>query len=237
MLHLGSVALDGTPRVVIAVRDGVPRDSVEAAIAAGADIVELRIDQFSSVAEEDVLRHLARYAGIPKLATIRAAWEGGAWHGSERERAALFRAVLPHVDAVDIELSSGEIREEVVESAHTAGKLVLGSYHHFEAVPSVEALEAIVADAAGTGVDLLKVAAYCGTRDELRRLAAFTLSQAGRGVVTVGMGPAGQVSRVFFPALGSLLTYTFLGAPTAPGQLNWEDTLEYLKAFYPGCDG
>ena len=73
----------------------------------------------------------------------------------------------------------------------------------------------------------------CHDTVALQNLAEFTLAHRHRPLVTIGMGAAGAASRIFFPALGSLLTYTFLGAPTAPGQLTCEETLHYLTAFYP----
>jgi 3-dehydroquinate dehydratase I len=82
-------------------------------------------------------------------------------------------------------------------------------------------------------VDIVKVAARCNVPEDLQRLAAFTLAHREEGIIVVGMGPYGLSSRVFFPALGSLITYTFHGVPTAPGQLNCHDTLTYLNDFYP----
>ena len=234
MLKLGGVDLDGTPRVAIALADETPRGEVDAALASGADIVELRIDLFSSCERAFVLDEAARYADVPTLATIRTTAEGGRWEGSEEERLALFRALLDHVDAVDVELSSAETAKAVVSAAHANGQLVIGSFHNFERTPSSEALAGIAAKGAELGVDIVKVAAHCENNSDLRRLAQFTLRHAGRGVIVIGMGPAGAVSRVLFPALGSRLTYTFLGEPTAPGQLNCAALVRYLGALYPG---
>jgi 3-dehydroquinate dehydratase-1 len=234
MIQIGTVTLGEAPRVVVALGEGVPRADVDAALAAGAHLVELRIDQFSSRDPEAVLRETARFRDLPLLATIRAAHEGGAWRRTDAERLALYRALLPQVDAVDVELSSRDIAAPLVEAAQATGKVTLGSYHNFQATPSWEALAAIAGEGKALGVDILKVACCCNTAEDLRVLARFTLEYRTRNVVSIGMGPAGMLSRVFFPALGSLLTYTFLGAPTAPGQLNCEDTMKYLLAFYPG---
>ena len=233
MLKLGSVALDGTPRVAVALRDGVPLERVRAALAEGVDAVELRIDRFSSWDTAFALDEVGRYAGIPTVATIRAGAEGGGWTQPEAARAALYEAVIPQVDAVDIELSSTDILAEVIEAAHASGRLALGSYHNFEQTPALDVLEKIASEGRRRGADIVKVACFCQGPEDLQRWAHFTVDQAEEGVITIGMGPAGMLSRIFFPALGSLLTYTFLGAPTAPGQLNCEDTLKYLGAFYP----
>ena len=236
MLKIGSCALGERPRVVAAVSDCVPRKDAELLAASGVDILELRIDTFSRCDTEHVVDDAVRLAGLPLLGTIRSAAEGGGWKGSEKERLALLRAVMPHVGAVDIELSSEEILGDVVAGAHAAGLTVIGSHHNFTETPADEALDAVVGAGGRAGVDIVKVAARCNSPEDLRRLAAFTLRHGDRAMVVIGMGPAGMLSRIFFPALGSLLTYTFLGAPSAPGQLNSEDTVKYLKLFYGHLD-
>ncbi len=233
MLHLGSIPLDDRPRVVIALRDTPDVTGVRAALEAGADVLEFRVDQFQppqAAHARDVLR---RFAFAPRLLTIRSAREGGGWQGDEQERADLFEALIPDAEAVDIELSATSIRDRVVAAAHAANLLVIGSYHDFDATPAADALNALVEEARRGGVDLLKVAATCRTPEDLRRLARFTLDQASMPVVVIGMGAHGTPSRLFFPALGSRLTYTFLGEPTAPGQLHCEDMLKYLGTLYP----
>lgn len=237
MLQLGSVSLGDVPRVVLALNDGVAIDEVKTALDKGADIIELRVDLFSSTEPAHVQSVFQRYEGIPVLATIRSKSEGGKWNASESERAALYKAVMPYCGAVDIELSSDEILERVIHEAHHAGRLVIGSYHNFDKTPDLVEIEAIHRHGSKVGVDIVKVASYCRNRLDLRVLAAFTLDHATRDVVVIGMGAEANITRIFFPALGSLMTYTFLGEPTAPGQLNLEATLGYLNGFYPDFAG
>jgi 3-dehydroquinate dehydratase-1 len=233
MISIGSSKLDGTPRVVLAVRPGTDREAIAACMAQGVDVVELRVDHGADCGAEAVLAEVARLTPWPVLATIRWAPESGGWRGTEAERLALYRALLPAVDAVDVELEAREIRDGVIAAAHGLGKPVLGSFHDFSGTPNLARLEGLARDADECGADILKIAVTCGTRADLQRLASFTLAHRHRPLVTIAMGPEGLASRVFFPALGSLLTYTFLGAPTAPGQLTCGDTLHYLRVFYP----
>lgn len=233
MLQLGPVSLGAVPRVVLALSDGVPIDEVKAALDKGADIVELRADLFSSTDPAYVREEFQRYEGIPVLATIRSKAEGGEWKAPEEERAALYKAVLPYCGAIDIELSSEEILEEVMHGARHAGRLIIGSYHNFDKTPEIVELEAIHRHAGKIGADIVKVATYCRNRLDLHTLAGFALDHASKDVIVIGMGAEAKLSRIFFPALGSLMTYTFLGEPTAPGQLNCEATVEYLDTFYP----
>ena len=230
-LNCGPITLGERPAVAVAIQ--APEDPSAIAAAYPGAIVELRLDALPDPTPDACTDFVARYDGFPRLATIRHHGEGGGWKGGEEARLACFEAVLPRVDMVDVEITSGEITESVVARAHALGKVVIGSFHDFEATPEDHALEAVQKRGRALGVDIVKVAARCATPEDAQRLAAFTLRHRDEGIIVVGMGPYGTASRVFFPALGSLVTYTFLGKPTAPGQLNCQDTLKYLRDFYP----
>lgn len=47
------------------------------------------------------------------------------------------------------------------------------------------------------------------------------------------MGGQGVKSRLFFPALGSLVTFAFVGRPTAPSRLEFDQTFELMRLLYP----
>ncbi len=234
MLMIGSAALDGSPRVALAIDDSAGRPQVDEVVGLGVDVVELRIDQFASLESGAVLREVARFDGLNLLGTIRRVEEGGGWSSPEEERLALYRAVLPQVHAVDVEIQSGAAADVLAE-ARKLGRLGIASYHNFELTPEREALSEMVAQGVELGADVVKVAAHCRDWAELRRLARFAIAYAEAEVpmIVIGMGAYGAPSRVFFPALGSLLTYTFLGKPTAPGQLNCADTIQYLSGVFP----
>lgn len=235
MLHLGSIALGERPCLLAAVRDGVPREVIEQAHASGVSAFELRVDLFTSQAPERVLAEAGRYAGAPLLCTIRQKAEGGAWDRSEQERGALYTALIPAVSAIDIETRALSAHGETVEAARAAGRLVIGSFHDFETTPELAYLTAMSETAKAQGADIFKAACYCRTADEVRLLARFMLDHTVLPSAVIAMGPAGLLSRVFFPALGSLLTYTFVGEATAPGQLTYQEMLRYLEVFYPEC--
>tara|TARA_R110001592_G_scaffold313380_3_gene588754 strand:+ start:282 stop:995 length:714 start_codon:yes stop_codon:yes gene_type:complete len=231
MLTLGTIELGEKPAVVIAIQR--PVSPADLAMECPHAIVELRLDGLADTSPAAHVAFAEQYEGFNRLATIRHQDEGGAWRGNEEQRLASYRAVLPVVDAVDVEVLVGSITNAVVAAAHDSGKIVIGSFHDFDETPSAKRLEEVFAAGRAAGVDIVKVAARCNTAEDGRRLAAFTLAHCDDNIIVVGMGPYGMASRIFFPALGSLLTYTFLGEPTAPGQLNCHDTLKYLNGFYP----
>lgn len=218
---------------MLSVRDAENLEEIADAFRKGVSIIEVRIDQFTKTDAPYVVEELRKLKDYPMLATIRSAHEGGAWKKSEQERLALFKTVLPLVDGVDIELAAREILDDVVADAHDKHKIVIGSYHNFEETPATSRLVAAVDDGKSLGVDIVKIATFCTTWQDLKTLAEFTLEHASKNIVMVGMGPHGVASRIFFPVLGSLLTYTFGGTPTAPGQLKCDHMLEYLNHFYP----
>ncbi len=106
MIKLGKLTLNGIPRVAVGFKDGVSSQTLEDIENLGVDIVELRIDQYSSFETEHVSNEVKKFRKFPSIATIRSGDEGGGWNLSEAKRSNLFKAILPYVDAMDIELYS-----------------------------------------------------------------------------------------------------------------------------------
>jgi 3-dehydroquinate dehydratase-1 len=179
------------------------------------------------------LRELARFKECSTIATIRLKSEGGIWNLPEPERLSLFKKIIPEVNAVDIELSAETILADVVQAAHAAKKIAIISYHNFDGTPTLNELNGILDEAKSFGADMVKIAALATKREDIQVLAGFTIANAKKNVVTIAMGSDGALSRVFFPALGSLLTYAYLDQPTAPGQLGYIELLALLRKFYP----
>ncbi len=233
-VQLGSLRLDGvTPRIAVPFRDGTRAEQIAEATRLGMDIAELRIDLFADQSPQAVLAEDERFHDIPVLATIRSAAEGGQWAGTDADRLALYEAVLPHVAAVDVELSSTAIVPDVIAEAHECERCVVVSFHDFEKTPPASKLDDIANRAHDAGADIVKIAATCNAPKDLHNLAEYTLRHRDKGLVTIGMGESGLVSRIFFPALGSLFTFASFGEGTAAGQIPLDKTAEYLRAFYP----
>lgn len=237
-LRLGALTLGDVPRVAIAVRDNVDRAALDAAMAAGASIVEARIDEYENHDTAYVKDQLAQLAGLPVLATIRHKREGGQWGRPESERLALYSEILPLCDAVDAEIYSRSLFPELAAIAKAAHKTVIGSYHDFQGLPSPRKMIAIGDYGRRSGAQIIKIAAMCRRKGDLAYLTRYMVSaKPGENLIIIGMGEQGAGSRIFLPLLGSLITYTFLGEATAPGQLTLDETLQYLSAFCPGFAG
>jgi 3-dehydroquinate dehydratase I len=221
------------PLVAVGFADKTPQNVIKDGIKFGLDVAELRIDLYSSFEQQYVLKEVRKYSGLPTVATIRIKAEGGKWSLSEKERLNLFKAIINDVSSVDVELAAKGISREVVKLAHSAGKLVFVSYHDFTKTPSLDVLNKVVKDAKSLGADVVKVATSASSTKDLQTLAKFTIENANKDLVTIAMGSEGLVSRLFFPALGSRLTYAYIGQPTAPGQLSFTETFYLLRKLYP----
>jgi 3-dehydroquinate dehydratase-1 len=220
--------------IVAASFDDSPGDeALQRARAAGVEVAELRIDLFKSATPVHVVEVARRYAAVPRLITIRSAAEGGRWAGTEAERFKLFAALMPEAAAIDVELGSDDIRDLVLEMAEQAKVLKIISYHNFSEAPDDDFLHGVVRASKQRGADLVKISVLTRTEADVQRLARFTLDYMSNGLITIGMGATGSVSRALFPALGSRLTYADIGLGTAPGQLRYDVLCDMLRLLYP----
>ncbi len=233
MIKIGSLTLGGTPRVALSVKDRVPPSILRKAKQLGVDLVECRIDQYASFEAKYVVNEVKKIKGLPKIATIRLRREGGKWSLAETARLNLFKAVMPCVDAVDIELSAKEILPDLIREARRRKKIVIVSCHNFKKTPADAKLRQVLQQGKKLGAGIVKIATLVHRRKDLQRLASFTIAHAGKNLICIGMGAQGTSTRLLFPGVGSLITYTHMGQPTAPGQIDCKTTLEFLKKMYP----
>lgn len=232
MLNLGALELGTVPRIAVPLTDADVQTHADA-VRCYADAVELRIDRFNRhdpAHVADVCR-AARGLGLPLIATVRAAEEGGAVVLSDDQRLALFAAALPLADAVDVELRA-PIRDRVVALARGRGALAIVSHHNFAHTPSDADLTAVCDAALLARADVVKIATLTTDAADADRL--LDLLRARRNhLIVIGMGPHGVASRVFFPLIGSLLTYGFVDRAGAPGQLSIAELHAALRRYSP----
>ncbi|WP_169925891.1 type I 3-dehydroquinate dehydratase [Serinibacter salmoneus] len=202
------------------------RESSRAAVRAGAEVIEWRLD---ALAVDDLadagaaIGGLAREVGVEILATYRSIAEGGAGPLGDDAYRDLLLALLEHprgLAAVDVELSRPE--EDVaaiVAAARCAEVPTVGSSHDFTGFP--DDVVTRFAELARRGHDVLKVAVTAGDDLEVIRLleAAVTARHTlGRAVVPIAMGERGVLTRVGGALWGAPFTFARHGAGSAPGQ-------------------
>ncbi|GAB0495555.1 hypothetical protein MMPV_006857 [Pyropia vietnamensis] len=211
-----------------------------AAAAAGADLVELRLDLLDAGEEWEPLLGASP---LPVIVTNRAAWEGGRCTLPEADRlASLATAAAAGAAFVDVELAAaaayaaahGTPGRGVNGDATTGGKgrercrLIL-SHHNFERALSHDEAAKVYAEAVAAGADVVKVAMAATSAADVG--VVFDLLSAARvPTIALAMGERGVITRILTPKYGGFLTFTSVaaGAESAPGQL---DTATLLSAY------
>jgi 3-dehydroquinate dehydratase/shikimate dehydrogenase len=206
------------PTALCATVTGSSTDALVAArdAAAGADLVELRLD---GVDRPDAAAALAgRRARV--IVTCRPAWEGGAFDGGEEARERILTAALDAgADFVDVEFAAA-FRGRLV--ARAADRVVV-SFHDFAGVPADLAQR--FAAMRGSGAAVVKIAVMA--RRLCDQLPVFALAASlppGDRHVLLAMGEGGAATRV----LGARLRneWSYAGQAVAPGQLSLAEMSE-----------
>lgn len=173
-----------------------------------ADLVELRLDRLPA----GILDHVPPRDRSRVLATCRAAWEGGAWSGTDEARLhVLSRALDAGVAFIDVEWREAG-RTRLLDSARH--RVVL-SVHDFEGVP--DDLAARVAAMADERPAVVKVAVQAHRLTDVVRCRDAGRAAGAVPVVLIAMGMQGVASRILAGHLGSCWTYA--GNGVAPGQI------------------
>ena len=138
----------------------------------------------------------------------------------------LWAAENLEVAAIDGELLTlREYTEEVLEGIKMGGKLSLLSCHNFEGRLSGEDISRIFSSMSSNGADILKVAIMADFHEAVEALgeAAYKLSVAGRNVIAVAMGAAGEEYRVFPEKINSIASFGTSNDSVAPGQITLKE--------------
>ncbi len=180
----------------------------------GLPFAEIRLDRMEGLSLGDVGTLFSRHKRL--IATCRP---GGLPDDARKER--LLAAIAAHAAYVDVELESkGPYREEIIAEARKRGCRVIVSFHDHEKTPDRQTLSAIVAESFRRGADIVKIA--CAVQSERDNARLLGLLDDSRGIVVIGMGKMGRITRVVAPLLGSPFTFASLteGRETAEGQMD-----------------
>jgi len=188
----------------------------DAAAAAGADVVELRLD---SVADPDVTAALAGRT-TPVIVTVRPEWEGGAFKDSEVDRRTLLEWALQQgAEYIDVEFKAAFAADLI---ASTGGKRIVLSSHDFDGVPAdlIDRVRAMRT----AGAEIVKVAVMARSLSDNVHLLQI---ERTANTVLIGMGPAGAPTRILAAHFHSLWSYA--GDGYAPGQISGPRMLEEFR--------
>lgn len=198
------------------------RRDIATAAEAGADLVELRIDEFTDPA---LVASLVNESILPAIATCRPEWEGGHSDATDEARLEALRAAAasPNVRYADLELVTLRRNADV---AIPPSKLIASS-HHFAGRPGK--LNNLMLELNAAPAAISKIVWTARTiRDNLE--AFELLRHRAKPTIALCMGEAGLISRVLTKKFGAFLTFASLtdDARTAPGQV----PIERMKRLY-----
>lgn len=211
--------------------DDVTEKNISQAFKIGLNIAEIRLDLFSNLETDNILKTVKKFSKVPTIATIRSNKEGGNWSKSESERLGIYKEIMPFVDAVDIELISEEIIDEVIECANQNDVNIIISHHNFDETPSLKSLEKVIEDANNKGADIIKIATLINLGRDIEALKELLIeNNKDRNLIVIGMGGRGLTTRLEFPKLGSLLTFCSYQQSTAAGQISLEEMVKNITS-------
>jgi shikimate dehydrogenase/3-dehydroquinate dehydratase type I len=209
---------------------GAARSSKEA-FAAGADVVELRLDHLRDLARKPYLLDDARSAvDGPAIATLRSAREGGLSRLAGVRRAEMLEEVLDSgFDYVDLELAADRQMLERLRGG-TGRTKTIGSYHFRRPATRSELADRL--ERACSLARIGKVAMPCGHAGHAATVAQVGLefSEGRKEFALMGMGDQGQLTRACASGIGSKFVYACLpGRSAAPGQLDLSLQTDLVK--------
>ena len=169
-----------------------------------ADIIELRLDLFSTFPDENKLKGI----GKPIIVTIRREEDGGKFKGDEDRRLKTLARYSVYADYVDVE---NDVPDEYIRMMRCK---IIESYHNFKETPSYEYLKDLIEARRG---DIFKIATM--GRDKSDVLKIVRLLCEYDNLVAFLMGKEFAWTRIMALFLGSPFIYCTVSKSVAPGQL------------------
>lgn len=211
------------------------QDQLKAALAQGAEAIEIRTDALTEPSTEAVVKLVAdaKKTQLPIIVTCRDKAEGGVAELDFSLRLGILReAISAGADFVDVEYENFKhpdiqsVLRAMLEQ-HPTTQLIL-SKHNFKG--PYEDLNIIYESMLAIYPEAIPKIVY-KARHINDCFAAFDLlKEADCPTIAFAMGPAGQISRVLAKKFGAFLTFASLddNSAAAPGQI----TLEQMKQTY-----
>lgn len=226
-----------TGRICVSIGRERVEDALAAAqaVAAAADVIEIRLDTLKNPEVAPFVQGLEK----PLLFTHRPVWEGGFYAGAEPERIALLRAAAGlGASFIDIELLAPDDSYATISSAikGSATRLII-SNHNFTATPSREELLGVLQAMKARGADIGKIVTTAHTYLDVLRVLQLQADAAALQLPLIAfcMGRAGIISRLATLELGGFMTYCAAGSEeaTAPGQVPVQVMRNMIRSLFP----
>jgi 3-dehydroquinate dehydratase-1 len=177
-------------------------------------LLELRLDMLQ-LTKEQIKRILQCKAKI--IATCRS---NGANDNTRMEQ--LCYAIENGAAMTDIEIEAPpDYRRRLTQCAQRNNCSIIISYHNYTHTPSAAALLTIAKSAQKMNADITKIAAMAHSAADAARLMGLYDACKDQQLVSIGMGKAGEITRIAAIPLGAPFTYAaLLGHAAAPNQID-----------------
>ena len=194
-----------------------------AASAAGADVIELRLDLMGGDRMKGI-QECRKRSGLPVIATLRSAQEGGKYSGNGDEWFRVIGPVIPFVDYIDVER-----RFSAHADAIRAHDVTIIASCHMTGMPSLFELFGLERELQVYG-DIPKIVVTPRHNEDIIEMISFTHA-AKKPVCTGVMGPGFRYARLILPLFGSEFAYCHIGTPTAEGQYSVAEVKAAMELF------
>lgn len=225
-VKFGNLTIGDVPRVIGTISSFDSLRRFAGSPDKSCDVAEIRLDEIGVETKWVPESQRIEASGTPVILTLRSVTEGGKSTLSNDRRFALLRDSLDSVSAVDVELKSGLV-SLLAPLTERKNKALLVSFHDFERTPDYARLAQIIRDAARQA-SVVKISTMTRSASDTETLRRLLSADWGVPLCVIGMGSFGTSTRKEFPALGSCLTYGYLDAPVAPGQLSARALVDHL---------
>jgi 3-dehydroquinate dehydratase type I len=215
-----------TARICVSI---LPKNNVEAlnlieqAEKAKADFIEVRLDCLEVSRK---LSDLSASTKIPLIAANKLQSEKGYFSGKEIEwQQTLLFAAKSGFEYVDVNFTSPKYKETISQIMQLGAKTIV-SYHKFDGVLSVSAMEKVLDDEIASGASVCKIVTTAKqVEDNLPALSFVSFASSKAKLVCFCMGENGKISRLLSPLFGAYFTFASLGqgSETAVGQMSIEE--------------
>lgn len=225
--------------VVSSTRDSILSD-VKNIVEKQAPIIELRMDYFENLMDEDALASLLKEVDLlckntVVLFTIRTKDEGGEVTISEEEyKNILLKASLSgHVDMIDCELDKVKNPSEFMAKLKENGVYVVASHHNFKMTYDNKDILEIYGRMYEADADIIKLAVMPNKKSDALRLLActneFFEEHPDSLMVAIAMGELGKITRACGGYVGSCITFASITKASAPGQIDFDGMKSLLS--------
>lgn len=194
---------------------------MQAAVKAGAQLLEIRLDFLSS---DPRIKQILEHRECPLVATVRRRQDGGLWSGAEQKRQTVLRnAIVEGFDYVDIE---HDIAGSIPRYGQT--KRII-SHHDMKGMPAD--LKGLHKQMCELDADVVKIAARASSPLDVFRMLEL-VRDSEKPTIAIAMGEVGVASRILGAKFGSPFTYAAFnpGRIVAPGLLTY-DVVKHLYYY------